>query len=185
MRYLAILAIMAALLIGCGESPQVVPAFVPPATAAPAPASVALKDIDLEPLLVQSGDLPSGMSAAQIKDSAPPAMKDYPPATKAIDQRFQRGGKTVGGVVVLLYEQQSDLTTATALVTKIGKYSEVLPDVGEQAKLFLGTDLLPVRGVTFVRCHAVVDVAMSNVDTREITAYAKRLDKRLQAVVCS
>jgi hypothetical protein len=178
MKYLLILAV---LLVSCGGAAP----DVSPPTAAPAvPTTVALTDIDLEPLLVQSGDLPSGMSAAQIKDVAPPAMKDYPPATKAIDQRFQRNGKTTGGVVVLLYEQDADLTAATALATTLNTYSELLPDVGEQAKLFLGTDLLPVRGVTFVRCRAVVDVSMSDVDTGEITAYAKRLDKRLQSVVC-
>lgn len=182
MKYLAILAIMAALLVSCGGDPPIVPAFAPPATAQPT--AVALKDIDLEPLLVQAGDLPSGMSAAQVKDTAPLGMKEYPIATKAIDQRFQRGNKTVGGVVVLLYEQQADLNQAAALAIKLDKYSEVLSDVGTQAKLFLGTDAFPVRGVTFVRCRAVVDVTMSEVDTSEVTAYAKRLDKRLQSVIC-
>jgi hypothetical protein len=184
MKTWIILVCMATLLISCGGEQQVVPASAPPATAVVAPAAVALKDIDLEPLLVQSGDLPSGFSGAQIKDAAPPALKDYPQATKAIDQRFQRNNKTAGGVVVLLYDQQSDLDQATALATKASKYSESLSGVGEQAKLFLGTDLLPIRGVTFVRCQAVVDVSMSGVDTREITAYVKRLDKRLQAAVC-
>lgn len=179
MKYLAILAIGAALLAGCGT-----PQAISDPTAAVVTPPAALKDIDLESLLVQSGDLPSGMSAAQIKDAAPPGMNDYPAATKAIDQRFQQNSKTVGGVVVLLYEQPADLATATALATKIGKYSEALDGVGEQAKLFLGTDLLPIRGVTFVRCHAIVDVTMSKVDTHEITAYAKRLDKRLHSVVC-
>jgi len=183
MRYWIALC-MAALLVSCGGEQHVVPAFAPPATAVSAPTTVALKDIDLEPLLIQAGDLPSGMSAAQVKDAAPPALNDYPQATKAIDQRFQRNGKTAGGVVVLLYEQQSDLDQAKGLAAKTSKYSEPLSDVGEQAKLFLGTDLLPIRGVTFVRCQAVVDVSMSGVDTREITAYAKRLDKRLQAAVC-
>lgn len=183
MRRLAILATVAVVLASCGSAPGAAP-VAPAAAPATAVGAVALKDIDLEPFLIQPGDLPSGMEAAQVKNTAPAGMKDYPAATNAIDQRFQRNGKTAGGVVVLLYEQQADLDKATAQALAPNKYSEPTTDVGEKGKLFLGTDLLPLRSVTFVRCHAIVDVTMSDVDTTEIAAYAKRLDKRLQAAVC-
>lgn len=166
------------LLAACGGTPDVIaPTTIPPTT-------VPLSALDLEPLLIQSGDLPAGIAAAQVKDVAPLAFNGYPPTTKAIDQRFQRDGKAVGGVVVLLYEQQDNFNTARSLAMKISESSKPLDGVGEEAKAFLGSDLLPIRGITFIRCRAIVDVSISNVTIEEVAAYAMRLDKRLSGVVC-
>lgn len=176
-------AVFLVLLIACGGGTATLPPTVPPVPTSP-PTTIPLAAIDLEPLLIQPGDLPAGITGAQVKDVAPPAFKAYPPATKAIDQRLQRDGETIGGIVVLLYEEQSALEQAKILATTTSEVSRPLDSVGEGGKAFLGSDLLPLRGVTFVRCRAIADVSMGRVAIEEVIAYAKRLDRRLAGVVC-
>ena len=153
---------------------------------AAAPTRIPLASVDLEPLLVQSGDLPAGMTGAQVKDAAPPAFKRYPLPTKAIDQRFQRSGDVVGGVVVLLYENAADRDAAWAQAQQaITSSATPLPDVGEQALLLASSPQLPITSATFRRCAAIVDIGMdAQVQPNEISAYARRLDTRLTPLVC-
>jgi hypothetical protein len=176
MRRRFVLALAAVLLAACGSSPV---AVAPPAV----PTRVPLRAVNLEPVLIQDGDLPSGLSPAQVFDAPPPAFKDYPAATKAAYQRFQRAGDTAGGVTVLLYEQAADLANAAAQAVPTKKDYQSVEGVGERAALFV-PELLTVRQIGFVRCQAVVNVVMDQVEPDELIAYAKRLDRRLQGMVC-
>jgi hypothetical protein len=145
--------------------------------------------LDLEPLLIQPGDLPAGVVGSQVKDKAPPVFKDVPPPTKAIDQRFGLAdGAIIGGVTVLLYDSSDDLEKAYAAVIK-GMGSSAYPstEVGDKARIGgLTARTQRIAEVSFVRCHALVSVSLSATPQPDddTLAYAKRLDKRLMPLVC-
>ncbi len=175
---LVILVTILLALAACGGSP----AAAPPTSNAQA--AVPLVDIDLAPLLIQSGDLPTGLSGAQVKDIVPPGLKGAPTPAKAIDQRFQHNGNNAGGVVVLLYEASADVESAFRLAVGEGKNFEPQYGVGDTARSWLPSDILPRARVAFTRCHAYIDVTFGQASIDEVTAYAKRLDQRLQPLVC-
>lgn len=181
-RLLLIVALV--LLAACGGDPAPIPQWQ---SATAVPTAVPLDQVDLEPLLIQSGDLPAGLSGAQVKDEAPAMFAGVPHPTKAIDQRFQRAGDTAGGITVLLYQSDADRDVAYADVVKgLGKGAVAQNGVGERAMAVNNTDLLEFVDLTFVRCHAVVHIRFSGTsEPSDAAAYAKRLDKRLSSVVCS
>lgn len=173
---------------------------VPPTpTNTPTATPIPLSELDLEPLLIQPGDLPAGFSGAQVKDVAPSLFDDLPTAENTMDQRFERGGDTAGGVTVFLYDSTSEIEEAYALIMSIeadyalimgGMNVQTVAGVGEQA--IVSVLSLPVGGFTlessdlaFIRCNAVVHIRMADVvDIDTIRVYAKRLDSRLESVVC-
>lgn len=145
-----------------------------------------LSAVDLEPVLVQSGDLPSGQTGSQVRDMAPGVFDSAPPPVKAIDQRFQEDGKDSGGVAVLLYEAPDKIESAYVIASE-GMDSTV-NDVGERAMGFhLKQELFGVQinvsSVAFTRCAAVVSIRFTG-ELDEAVVYAKRLDKRIQPLVC-
>lgn len=156
---------------------------------------------DLEPLFVQPGDLPAGIVGQRAEDLMPTNFENDPPATTIQGLRFARDGRAAGSVAILWYTSVADGTQAfTRLTTSVrddavsaGNKAQPMTDVGEDAltaRLSLasstyGTSALAV--VVFARCHAVVDIRMSerpDVTLATVIAYAKRLDQRLSAVVC-
>lgn len=153
--------------------------------------AVPLSEIQLEPLLVQPGDLPAGFSGAQVKSVAPEMFKNFPSPQRAIDQRFEHEGETGGGVVVLLYEQQADRDRAYAmLVDGISDDAQPVADLGEQS-IAHGMELeaagmnIKSTDLGFVRCQAIVHVRLTDTsNVAEAAEYAKRLDKRLSPLVC-
>lgn len=175
---------VALLLVACGG---VAPAALP--TTLPAPTAVPLDQIDLESLMVQPGDLPAGVSGAQVRDVAPKMFDGMPGALKTAYQQFARGDQPAGGVVVFLYEADADrdqgygfilggMGTTTA-VEGVGEQATATEPSKEVAAVLNFTDLL------FQRCHAVAHIRMTGADTAaSIAAYAKRLDKRLSSVAC-
>lgn len=142
--------------------------------------------VDLESLLIQDGDLPAGINAAQVKDTPPGMFTGLPRAVKAIDQRFQASGGNAGGVTVLLYDTTADRDTAyDSLVKGMGNGTKPYNGVGERATTLALSIVIDSVDVAFVRCHAVAYIRMS--DTKQVdnaTAYAARLDSRLRQVVC-
>jgi hypothetical protein len=162
---------------------------VPTLTAAPS--SVPLSEIDLEPLLVQPGDLPAGYSASQIRDTVPDIFSKVPAAAKVVSQLFAKDGETSGSVTVLLYESKSDLNTAFSMIPVIlGGDNEDQPAVGEHAIASNISKSAPgirfdLVNLTFIRCRALVQTQLIGTSYEgDIVAYGKRLDKRLAAVVC-
>lgn len=150
-----------------------------------APTKVPLSEIDLEPLLILQGDLPPGVSASQVR-SSPPAMFDgIPDPTHQIYQAFEKKGKQLGGVAVLLYE---DLRLAEEA------YTFVLAGIGEDDEAGIGdrsaSITIPLIGTTeivtdllWLRCNSVVHVRIAS-DAIGATAYGERLNRRLESVVC-
>src|SRR5215207_1013767 len=133
-RFVVLIASLLAL-AACGGSP----AAPLPATAAQT--AVPLAELDLAPLLIQSGDLPVGLSGAQVNDTVPPGLRAVPTPAKAIDQRFQQNGTIAGGVVVLLYEASADVESAFRLAVGEGKNSEPQYGVGDTARAWLPSDI--------------------------------------------
>ena len=171
---LVVLIVVLLALAACGSSPA----------ASPALTAAQLANLDLAPLLLEPGDLPAGLSEAQVKDTVPPGLKGVPTPAKAIDQRFQQNGNAAGGVVVLLYETPADVVAAYRLAVGEGKTSDPQQDVGDTARLWPPNEIAKRARVAFTRCHAYVDVTFGQASSDEVTAYAKRLDARLQPLVC-
>lgn len=167
MKTLSILALVAVMLASCGGTN--------------------LKTVNLEPVLIQEGDLPAGFTGAQVKDTLPPMFEHAAPPTKALYQGFQRAGNGAGGVSVLLYESDTDRDATYADSVKgMGDGTQPQTDVGERATI-LSSDSYStlLADLVFVRCHAVVFVRfIGTKQPSDAAAYAKRLDQRLQPLVC-
>ena len=140
----------------------------------------------LHTLLVQPGDLPAGFSAAQLRDK-PPAMFDKLPASSfRLYQQLEYKGGTGGGVTLFMYDSKQDRERAYSLLSEGMEHPPGREGIGEKAcgvaaklsAIIVSTDLL------FTRCLAVVHVRFSTDDLPSADAYAKRLDRRLQPVVC-
>lgn len=173
---------MVIVLVACGSA---APTEVPP-TAIPTP--VPLADIDLEPFLIQSGDLPSGYDGSQVFNEAPAMFDKAPHPINAINQRFEHKDETAGGVSVLLYESTDDVKKAYDVVVD-GLVDDLIvqkPELGEGGV----TSVIQIqKGLSFSegafhRCHAVVHVRFTINDERAVESYLERLDKRLQPLVC-
>ena len=167
MKTWAILGILAALLASCGGTD--------------------LKTVNLEPTLIQDGDLPAGFTGAQVNDILPPMFQTVPAPTKALYQGFQRNGDVAGGVTVLLYDADADRdVTYVASVKGFGGDGRSQTDVGERASI-LAKDVQSFSFVdlVFVRCHAVAHIRFIGTSKPgDATAYARRLDQRLTPLVC-
>ena len=169
---------------------------IPTATIEPTPTTIPISEIDLTELLVQPGDLPAGIDEAQIRDTPDSLVSWVPKASNVIYQQFDKSGKGMGGVTVWLYETQTEAANAYSELRngivgledydEIGDRSaDILPDTGTALVLGISVEYL-LGHLVFNRCHAVVYVGMapgaSGIEA--IRAYAKRLDTRLEPIVC-
>jgi hypothetical protein len=154
--------------------------------ATPSTTIMPLADLDLEPLAIQSGDLPDGYSGAQVSDRLPAMFKDAPAPTRVFDQRFQKSDEDAGGVTILLYEHAADLDTAYDQAVDGMLDASVVADIGDGAHVSGGTaaTLDGAEGV-FKRCRALVLVRFATQDTDGVAAYMNRLDTRLLTVACA
>lgn len=157
-------------LAACAVTPDPVPAT--PITAA-----------QLESLLLAAGDLPAGMNGGQVRE--PPAMfADLPPVDVRVYQQLARGGEPAGGVAVFVYADQGQRAAAYAqLARELGEGAPV-EGVGESARASGASGLVAFADLVFVRCQVVAHVRLMGEDLAAVTAYARRLDGRLQAAVC-
>lgn len=124
----------------------------------------------LESALIQDGDLPTGYTAGQITDGAGLGYAE------GFDLRVAREISPVGYVMVMLYRdkeaQAKGFDAALPGATIDGKLST---EVGEQAHILGGI-------IVFMRCSALVQMQVGNPE--QAMSYAKRLDNRLQSMVC-
>lgn len=153
---------------------------------------IPLSEINLEPLLIQQGDLPSGFSGAQVSDLPPKMFQGMPKAANKIDQRFQKEGEAAGGVAVFLYETGADIEKAYSyLLEGMGENLETVQNIGDAAQLTYSKLTLFTFGdndggdLAFKRCSGVIHIRMvNNVIKENLISYATRLDKRLSLVIC-
>jgi len=155
-----------------------------------------LFDKDLEEILLLDGDLPTSFVGQQIMSDVTSYFTELPEPSQFIQQEFHkkfRSGFVVSdGVVIILYEDREFIEDAfNILHEKIKRGDDVveipIEGIGEKAILTkrVGISLVSVNMV-FVRCQAVVYIELfsSDVDVELLTNYAKRLDKRINQLVC-
>jgi hypothetical protein len=163
------------------------PTRVPTATPMPA-----LSALDLEPILVAAGDLPAGYSGAQVRSDAPPMFDELPEAEYEIYQQFEHADSGAGGVTVLLYERAKAVQNAYEfIISGFGAGSVQKVDAGEAGTAVQTADIYnqligePMVDLAFIRCTAVVHIRMTvQTSISKALAYARRLDRRLQSLVC-
>ena len=150
---------------------------------------IPLAELDLEPLLLEEGDLPADFKGSTIRHSIEEApFSELPPAAQAIVQEIDGYNQdTSNFVYILLYEYLDDLQEAYEhLVTnsfKFNEEAEPIDGIGEQARFEkdeFAFHYIPYEKVAFTRCHALVYIETST-DTLN---YARRLDARLKETIC-
>lgn len=204
MKYLAILAILAALLVSCG-GPQAISdptaAVVSPVPVADAPTAVPtplpLDQIDLVAVLNAATTYPKGLSAGETKPKAPKYVADVPRpvAVNAATQYLLHGSDPAGMIVVSLFKDEATVneafTTEKGLMDMVSQQSGdkiiEVPDIGKQALATTSTMAIPGTSLMFIRCRAFVQIYMIGdlVDNKSVAAYAKDLDEHLTPAICS
>lgn len=206
MRKRLFISILALILISCNSAtptPTNTPTLQPSPTATSTPTPqpsptvtntltptpVPLSEIKIESIVIEEGDLPAGFSGAQIRDSAPGMFRDLPSAQNTLYQQLQKDGDVAGFITIFLYDSKEDIENAYDLtVSGMTDEAELSSEVGEKATVLfipsiraVGTD---IAAVAFVRCSAFVYINMSTRSEDSVIAYAKRLDGRLERLVC-
>ena len=150
---------------------------------------IPLAELDLEPLLLEDGDLPADFKGAQTRHSIEEApFSELPPAAQAIVQEIDGYNQDTSNLVyILLYEDLDELQEAfEQLVFKSFKFNEEavpIDGIGEQARFEkdeFAFHYIPYEKVAFTRCNALVYIETST-DTLN---YARRLNSRLKASIC-
>jgi len=170
---------------------------IPTPTSIPTPTPIPLSDIDLESILLLSGDLPIEFVGDQVKTIPPKVFNGAPTADQVIQQTIRSGIYGGDGISILLYQSPSDLDTAYNIVNKAmeikGKNGifKPLPNLGEKAVFsqslsMFESQMIYSTQIVFTRCHALVyiDLFAPSADLVVATTYAQRLDKRLKPLVC-
>lgn len=162
-------------------TPEPTETAVPP-TSTP----VSIADIDLEPLLLQDGDLPPHLVPDFVSrelTSQWMTLEDLQ-ADNFINQEFYNTDRksSGGAVIIYLYENIKEADRAyEQIAPAIDWFPTEVDDVGEKAKMQHDT---PQHHLIFKRCGAFVYIWMIDVREYDIVTYAQRLDGRLSAVIC-
>lgn len=188
--------LIAIILTACSNfSSTPTPTLPPTATIEPFSA------LNLDDLIVQNYDLPSGVSGAQIGYNEERAKSIPVAADYYIEQELAYKDNKRGEVQIWIYEdtvntmlrynERLDLFDQECAKAEHQCYPEdpkVIPDLGESAMMidvynYIGPDNFTI---TFLRCNAVVEINIWAVttDPNDVITYAQRLDKRLSEVVC-
>ncbi|MFN2305079.1 MAG: hypothetical protein ACK2TV_15215, partial [Anaerolineales bacterium] len=143
----------------------------------------------LDPVLVQDGDLIPGVTAGSVVEMDSTIFGDLglPKSEKARFQYFESDGKFRGGVAVFLYDSKRDVTEAFDLLRYAMGDEALRPsDLGEQAALVIVSDeRSSYVEVVFTRCNAVVDIRLMDMGRPEaLETHAKNLDARLKSLLC-
>jgi hypothetical protein len=207
MKYVGFLVFLAAILVSCQPSEQKIQTaiaqtkaaeptatFTPPPTNTPLPTLVPLKDIDLEQILIKTGDLPAGMSSAQVVKEVP-VDEGFPASVNQLEIQLAQDNKAIGFVRIFIFETDRDVEKAyTSLAATSTEYVKIenIDNLGESATAHstyvpLKFGLAPIQfaEVIFRRCMAVVVTQFTNTSqTQGAINYGRRLDDRLRGIVC-
>ncbi len=148
-----------------------------------------LSDLDIEPILFLSGDLPYNYEPLEFYNTIPilpdiTDITDFPPpeVVRALEIK-DRTQTNRSYVVVMLYNdliQRDNANTALVFSTGWGAGRSIaISNVGESAYLF-EKHTGGYEAVTFLRCKALVYM----LTTSDTFNYAQKLDERLTPVVC-
>jgi hypothetical protein len=164
----------------------------PTPTVPPTPTRIPLDEINLEELLIMPGDLPTDFEGQQVKSELSPTLKaiEIPEGINMVSQAFRNGDWASEGVTIVLYKSAEEAEKHFT-----DKLNTDLPEVeglGERSLISEGGTLCEgcAIQIIFIRCNALVFVdVFDQLRSRDtvyeiITTYAKRLDTRLQPLVC-
>ena len=165
----------------------------PTNTIAPTITPVPFSEINLESILVRDGDLPAGYRGAQIRSQAPAMFDDLPEPQNEVFQQFEHDGEAAGGVSIFLFENETDLENSFDIIYDgMSDDASLHSRVGEKSAILEYSRNFPelkfkfeVTEFLFIRCGALVHIRMTdvaNIDYAE--AFAERLDKRLEDLIC-
>jgi hypothetical protein len=138
----------------------------------------------LEGALVQPGDLPAEIAAAPVSELLPERLTGVNPPERGVFQQFSRGGKSDGGVAVLIYGDDATRDAAYSYLLAGMGASQPLAGVGERADGIGPEATLLFSEVLWARCRAVVQLRLLDAPLADATALAQKLDARLQGVAC-
>lgn len=164
------------------NEPTETPTPEPTPTSTPVP----LADLLLEPLLIQSGDLPPGCSGSQVRAEVPHSLRNGPVSQNSIRQILVKNGQTGGSASVPLFESLEDVEAALDLAAEDLPDVEAVNDFDEAAHLgiFSVMNMSPAS-FAISRRHAVVQGQfIGTTDAYAALSYAKRLEARLEPLVC-
>jgi len=187
----------------CAPSEQDIQTAVAQTQAAmPTETPIPWSELQLDDLIIQPNDLPSGVSGSQISyyeecdASAGDICADY-----YISQELEFQGKRSGVVAVWVYGAMQDVLTRYDGVTDnfIAECKKTegqcypgdpksIPELGDSSMMidvgnWIGGDWYHI---IFTRCNAAVYVELGLVskDPSGVITYARRLDERLTSSVC-
>jgi hypothetical protein len=161
----------------------------------PTPTLIPLSDINLRSIPFLPGDLPADYSAGQFRyDNLMGGVTGY---VNGIYQEYKMTGEKAGWVSILLFDSVDRRDSAySVLIDGLGKSGQPIPgieiivaqssDVGEKAMYnIMSGPGENTSTLIFIRCQAIADITLIHKgDLPTITNYAKRLDERLQPIVC-
>ena len=175
-------------------APQVVQATLTlkAVQATPTPLPPTATPVPLDEILILPGDLPPGYTGAQIRTEAPGTFPALPSTETVLYQQIQSNGRQIGSVTLFVYQGETDLKKAYSILKGGLGESKSLSGLGDEATFWNNTTFnITVSELVFRHCRALVYVRMtagvvdeSSVDESSVVGYAKRLDKRLQQIVC-
>jgi hypothetical protein len=154
---------------------------------------MSFKDVNLESVMLQPGDLPSSLFAGQVY-SLPE--DEYFAYDTAYSQGINtKNGQRAGEVRVYLFpdarERDKMYDLLTLMETQEGIIVFETPLIGDAASAhqgMSGSDILHIN-LTFVECYAVANIELQTTDDfvlngNDIIAYAEKLATRLNSIAC-
>lgn len=151
------------------------------------PTPIPISEINLEHIAIQSGDLPPGYSASQVRLNPPPMFDGMPEAQNTFAQAFESNDEVAGGVTIFLYSSEETLRVAyREILYGFDNQSKPVTEVGEEADIVaVDSGIFQFTDLVFTRCSAVVHIRMGMTSDKDYAlSYGKRLDDRLKAWVC-
>jgi hypothetical protein len=160
----------------------------PSGNAVPTPTFIPLADLDLRPVLVLPGDLPTGYTAAQFSTTLPAIYSKLILPDKTFYQQFTSNNQPAGGIAVMLYDSPILQVPAYDLVADMLYNKEnPVPGLGTKAlssqiELAIGPN---ISEVVFIECRSLVHIRINGIlDSNQAITYARRLDERIKKLVC-
>jgi hypothetical protein len=198
-KFLPMILIIALLFTGCAPSPEAIQkAIEETQKAAPTPTTkvTEIPSYNFQSLLIQEGDLPSGYTPSQIRQhGSAPEIFETENLEEMITQELTYNDQLGGYVSLYLYDSSDSAKTIyesylaalpVVVLIRIGKLGDNGAGNREAIKTKDGFIMSQYSSVIFQRCKVVfVADLVTEKSYSGLIDYARRLDERLNDVVCN
>jgi hypothetical protein len=165
------------------------PTVMPLPTNTPQPTLVPLSEIDFEPYLIKSGDLPAGFSTGQLQRN-PPTAKGMPDAINSLKFEFAKDGNQAGFARVYLFKNSTDANIVYHSWAETSKTTYPIKGIGPNA--FAWSDTLALTFAikyyslaVYQNCNMAVYIQFEGIsDSSSSATYANNLNSRLKEIAC-